>query len=91
MDVQSEDEEEATVQRKTVCSYGISIDTSEIASVASDRRGDDLEELDIDVYEQEEFEEGILSQMDHALTSAETNFKHNLVKKQIEEVETEIR
>ena len=75
----------------SVCSYGISINTSDIATVAHEDRGDELHSLDVDVYEQEKFESGILSQVDHALVSAETEFKRNAIRKELVKLQYEKR
>jgi len=72
-----------------VRSFGISIDTSEIASVAQQDRDDELHALDIDFYEQEELEGGILNQVDNALAAAESDFKRNIIRKQLAQLEDE--
>ena len=63
----------------------------EIASVAEADLHDDLHSLDIDVYEQDRFEKGILNQVDSALTNAESNFKKTITRKQIAQLQDEKR
>ena len=52
---------------------------------------DELHSLDIDVYEQDRFEKGILNQVDSALTNAESNFKKTITRKQIAQLQDEKR
>ena len=74
-----------------VTSYGISIKTSNIKSINVDEQAKELRHLDVNVYEQEQFESGIIDQVDSAINQAEVNFKRNIIKKEIEQIHQEIR
>lgn len=53
-------------------SYGISIDSTRIPSVPLEEQSAVLRDLGIGVFNQEEFEEGVLKQVDEAIAIKET-------------------
>ena len=53
-------------------SYGISIDSSRIRAVPAAEQSAVLRDLEVDVFNQEEFEQGVLNQVDEAIAVRET-------------------
>lgn len=79
-------------ERREISSYGISIDTNELQPVDTTvEDGNELERLGINAYEQDQFESGIIRQVDSQIAEAEVNFQRNVTKKEIGNLETEIR
>ena len=66
-----EDEETSPVSHKTK-SYGISIDSGLIPSVPVEEQAAVLRNLGVNVFNQDEFEEGVLKQVDEAIAVKET-------------------
>ncbi|XP_068760439.1 DNA excision repair protein ERCC-6-like isoform X1 [Montipora capricornis] len=66
-----DDKEEQSVGHKTR-SYGISIDSGLIPSVPVEKQVSVLRNLGVNVFNQEEFEEGVLKQVDQAIAVKET-------------------
>ena len=83
----------SNVQKKReVSSFGISIDTNDIQPVdAAIEDRSELERLGISAYEQDQFEKGVIRQVDSQIVEAELNFRRNSIKKDIEDLESEIR
>ncbi|XP_031563807.1 DNA excision repair protein ERCC-6-like [Actinia tenebrosa] len=72
-------------------SYGISIDSSRIRAVPVEEQSSVLRGLGIDVFNQEEFEEGVLQQVDEAIAAKEMEALVKSWEKQLKSVEEEIR
>lgn len=64
-------DEEKTASHKTK-SYGISIDSGLIPSVPVEEQASVLRNLGVNVFNQDEFEEGVLKQVDEAIAVKET-------------------
>ena len=84
------DDGDSASKQRSIHSYGISINTSEITAVSLENQGNELRDLDVDVYEHDQFEDGIIKQVDFALATAESEFRKNITRKQIEQIESEI-
>lgn len=78
-------------ENRSICSYGISIDTSNIQSVNREQQDEELQLLDVDVYEQENFEKGVFHQVNSVLSNAEKRFKQNILQKEIIQIKNEIK
>lgn len=72
-------------------SYGISIDSSRIRAVPVEEQSTVLRGLGIDVFNQEDFEEGVLKQVDEAIAAKETEALVKSWEKELKSVEEEIR
>lgn len=79
------------VASHTTKSYGISIDSSRIRAVPVEEQSTVLRGLGIDVFDQEEFEEGVLKQVDEAIAAKEMEALVKSWEKQLKSVEEEIR
>jgi len=72
-------------------SYGISIDSSRIRAVPVEEQSFVLRNLGIDVFDQEEFEQGVLDQVDEAIAARELEADVKRWEKDLKCVEEEIR
>ena len=77
--------------RKTVKSYGISIDSSKIHEVAYEEQPTSLRELGVNVFDQDVFEEGVLQQVDEAIAAQEEALERQRLEKDLTAVEEELR
>lgn len=78
--------------KRQISSYGISINTTDFQPVdTTTEDGNELEKLGINAYEQDQFESGIIHQVDTQIAEAEVNFQRNITKKEIANIETEIK
>ncbi|XP_032221486.2 DNA excision repair protein ERCC-6 [Nematostella vectensis] len=66
------DDKDCQNTRHSSSTYGIAIDSSRIRSVPLEEQSTVLRDLGIGVFDQEEFEEGILKQVDEAIAVKET-------------------
>lgn len=89
-DREEEEEEENSSSHKTT-SYGISIDSSRIRAVPIEEQSSVLRNLGIDVFDHEEFEEGVLKQVDEAITAKEFEADVKRWEKDLKCVDEEIR
>ena len=64
--------DEERVSSHTTKSYGISIDSGLIPSVPVEEQASVLRNLGVNVFNQDEFEEGVLKQVDQAIAVKET-------------------
>ena len=88
----SSQSDQALIQgRKTVKSYGISIDASKIHEVAYEEQPESLRDLGVNVFDQDVFEEGVLQQVDDAIAELEDAFEKKQFKKQIETIDKALR
>lgn len=85
-----EDEETSPVSHKTK-SYGISIDSGLIPSVPVEEQAAVLRNLGVNVFNQDEFEEGILKQVDEAIAVKETEEIVKGWEKNLKAVDEDIR
>lgn len=67
-----ESNDEERVASHTTKSYGIAIDSGLIPSVPVDEQASVLRNLGVNVFNQDEFEEGVLKQVDQAIAVKET-------------------
>ena len=77
--------------RKTVKSYGISIDSSKIHEVAVEEQPESLRELGVNVFDQDVFEEGVLQQVDEAIAAQEEALEKQRLEKDLKSVEEQLR
>ena len=68
----SQEDEETTHSSHKTKSYGISIDSGLIPSVPVEEQAAVLRNLGVNVFNQDEFEEGVLKQVDEAIAVKET-------------------
>lgn len=85
-----EDEETSPVSHKTK-SYGISIDSGLIPSVPVEEQAAVLRNLGVNVFNQDEFEEGVLKQVDEAIAVKETEEIVKGWEKNLKAVDEDIR
>lgn len=87
-----EDNANASCSTKhNVSSFGIHIDINAIHSIDTESRANELQHLDVNVYEQNRFEEDVIQQVDTVISEAEKNFKRNILRKEIENLEQEVK
>ena len=84
-----EDNEE---KARHISSYGIAINTKDLATAnVNNEDYDGLQNLGIAAYEQEDFEKGVLDQVNSAVILAESNFQQQAAEKEIRNISDEIR
>lgn len=76
---------------KVVKSFGISIDSSRINEVSLQDRPDDLSGLEVNIFDQDVFEEAVLQQVDEAISKREEALKKERLIKDLKEIEDELR
>ena len=85
-------EENKNEDGRTVSSFGIAIHTKEFSTADVNKEDyNSLHALGIAAYEQEDFEKGVIDQVNSAVTLAESNFHQNAVEKEIQNITDEIR
>jgi len=72
-------------------SYGIEIDREKIKCVPLNEQNEVLKDLGVSAYEQEEFEEGVLQQVDSAIEEREWRIAVKAAQKNVQNVKDEIR
>lgn len=67
------------------------VDTSRISSVPSDRQMPELQQLGVNVYSQEDFEAGVMSQLDQAAQEHERERLMKVLERERKEISEEIK
>ena len=75
----------------SVSSYGIEIDREKIKCIPMSEQNEVLKDLGVSAYEQEEFEEGVLQQVDSAIEEREWRIAIKAAEKNVQNVKDEIR
>lgn len=83
--------EDGTDQPTNVTSYGIEISRKKIRTVPINEQDQALTELGVSAYAQEEFEEGVLQQVDEAIEEQEKRIALKAADKNIQNIRDEIR
>ena len=74
-----------------ITSYGIEISRKKIKSVPINEQNDVLKQLGVSAYEQDEFEEGVLQQVDEAIEEQERRIAIKAAEKNAQNIKDEIR
>ena len=75
----------------SISSYGIEIDRKKIKSVPVNEQSEVLQDLGVSAYEQEEFEEGVLQQVDDAIEEREWRVAIKSAEKNVQQIKDEVR
>lgn len=84
-------EEQDEMEPSNVRSYGIDISRQKIKSVPLHAQDTALQDLGVSAYEQEEFEEGVLQQVDEAIEEQEKKLAIGYAEKNLRNIQEEIR
>ena len=89
---QQQHSEKDDEEGRKVSSFGITINTKDLATADVNKEDyNGLHALGIAAYEQEDFEKGVINQVNSAVTLAESNFRQHAVEKEVENITDEIR
>ena len=89
-DLQMLDTGEKTV-KQSVKSYGIKIDRGQIKSIPVSQQASELKNLGVSVYEQEEFEQGVIEQVDKVLEEQEAEILRKSIIKELDSIRDDLR
>ena len=91
MEEERNDKSNCSHTSRQILSYGITIETNGITPVQTLEEENELSQLGISAYGQVQFEKGIIKQVDSKIAEAEKNFQINTTKKEIENLQDEIK
>ncbi len=72
-------------------SYGIEISRNEIKSISVDEQDIALKDLGVSAYEQEDFEEGVIKQVDKAIEEHKKRIERESLKKDLQNIRDELK
>lgn len=83
--------EDNAPESMNITSYGIEISRKKIKCVPVADQNEALKDLGVSAYEQEEFEEGVLQQVDDAIEEEEKRIAIKAAEKNVKNIRDEIR
>ena len=78
-------------ESEKVRSYGIEIDRQKIKSIPENEQSTALKDLGVSVYEQEEFEESVLQQVDDAIEEQKRRISIKAAEKNLQNIKDDIK
>lgn len=89
--IDTEQDGNITEKKHKTKSYGFSIDSSRIRAVPVEEQSTVLRDLGLDVFDQEEFEQGVIEQVDEAIAAKELEADVRRWEKDLKSVDEEIK